>query len=90
MLNPHTHPVGVGGDVVDSIRDALAKLLVDGVWAKNCGGKDKGRVAKPKPLRIIPAIASPGVISSCSSGIRRVSIISMRPKSLITAAINPK
>jgi hypothetical protein len=49
-----------------------------------------GRWAKPRPLRIIPAMASPGVITSGASGTRRALIMSMRPKSLMTEAITPK
>src|SRR5262245_40326673 len=48
-----------------------------GLLAKNCGVNDKGRLAKPRPLRIIPATASPGVSRSCSSGTRRLSIMSI-------------
>src|SRR3989442_4610744 len=61
-----------------------------GLLAKNCGVKDKGRLANPKPLRIIPATASPGVISSWLSGTKRVSIISIRHISLMTSAMSPK
>ena len=51
-----------------------------GLLPKNCGVNDKGRLAKPRPLRIIPATASPGVITACASGTRRVSIMFISPK----------
>src|SRR6266705_1404507 len=61
-----------------------------GLLAKNCGGNDKGRLANPQPLTIIPAMASPVVISSWSWGGKRASIILMMPKSLITEATTPR
>src|SRR5712691_50785 len=61
-----------------------------GLLAKNCGVNDKGRLANPKPLTIIPAMASPVVISSWSWGGTRASIISMMPNSLITEATTPR
>jgi hypothetical protein len=66
-------------------------VLLD-AYSRRCIGwaKDKGPLAKPKPLRIIPAMASPGVSPSCLSGKRRASIMFMRSKSLITSAITPK
>ena len=61
-----------------------------GVWEQNCGVRERGRLATPKPLRLIPATASPGVLASGSSGPRRASITLIRPTSCIIQAISPQ
>jgi hypothetical protein len=33
MINPHTHPAVVGGDIIDTIRNAFAQMLVDKILA---------------------------------------------------------
>src|SRR5919106_3929203 len=67
--------------------DALTNQQIERSSGKNWGVKDKGRWANPRPLRIIPATASPGVIMACASGMRRALIISSSSMSLMTDAI---
>jgi hypothetical protein len=69
--------------------EARTNQEIEGGLAKQWGVNDRGRWAKPAPLRIIPATASPGVIMSGVSGTRRVSLMSIRPQSCITATITP-
>ena len=70
--------------------DALTTQQIEGGWAQHWGVNDQGRVATPTPLRILPATASPGVLTACASGTSRVVILSISPQSLLTAAIPPQ
>ena len=51
--------------------DALTTRQIEGGWAKHWGVNGPGRVATPTPLSVVPATASPGVITACASGTSR-------------------
>lgn len=69
--------------------EALTTQELEGVVAQHWGVTDRGRGATPKPWRILPATASPGVIMACVSGPRRVSRMSISPTSLRTETSTP-
>jgi hypothetical protein len=69
--------------------EARTNQELEGGAGTKVGRQRPGPMGQAHALADHPATASPGVIISGVSGTRRVSIMSIRPQSCITATITP-